>query len=84
MKSSICEPWPPQDQDLAEISQGVATLNQIAIGMQEELKVQEAMIGDIESKVDDASRHLNATNRRLVRVLGGFEWFFGTFGVFLL
>merc|ERR1712167_30380 len=57
------------DQGLDMIAEGVQDLNNLALDMKDEVKTQAAMIDEITTKVDDASKHLTGLNKRMKKTL---------------
>mmetsp|Transcript_58227 Transcript_58227/g.137267 ORF Transcript_58227/g.137267 Transcript_58227/m.137267 type:complete len:216 (+) Transcript_58227:123-770(+) len=59
------------DADLDIISAGVGRLKNIALDMNEEIKMQNVMVDEITTKVDEATAHLQDLNKKLKDALDG-------------
>ncbi|KAL7753703.1 hypothetical protein RI367_000634 [Sorochytrium milnesiophthora] len=59
------------DQELDEIAAGVGQLKQIAITMGEEVDKQNAMLDEVETKVDKVQEHMLSVNMKMKQALDG-------------
>ena len=57
------------DEQLEVVAEGVQELKSIALTMRDEVKVQTAMVEEIQTKVDMASGHLNKLNKKMKKTL---------------
>ncbi|KAI9145633.1 hypothetical protein BKA69DRAFT_1048758 [Paraphysoderma sedebokerense] len=59
------------DKELDEIAAGVAQLKEVAVKMGEEVDKQNAMLDDVEGKIDKAQEHLTTVNMKMKQALDG-------------
>merc|ERR1712216_179090 len=57
------------DKDLDEISAGVTQLKNIAMDMQDEVKMQAVMVDEITNKVDHAHAHIKNINKKMKQTI---------------
>jgi len=58
-----------QDEDLTELGQGVDRLNELSVGINQELKLQNKMLNDLDRDVDEAAEKMNFVMGKLARLL---------------
>ena len=58
-----------QDEDLSELGQGVDRLNQMSMGINQELQTQNRMLDDLDRDIDEAAEKMNFVMGKLAKLL---------------
>ena len=58
-----------QDEDLTELGQGVDRLNELSMGINEELQTQNRMLNDLDRDIDEAAEKMNFVMGKLAKLL---------------
>lgn len=58
-----------QDEDLEELGQAVDRVNDMAVGINQELKTQNRMLTDLEADIDEAAEKMNFVMGKLAKLL---------------
>ena len=58
-----------QDEDLTELGQGVDRLNEMSMGINQELQTQNRMLNDLDRDIDEAAEKMNFVMGKLAKLL---------------
>ena len=58
-----------QDEDLTELGQGVDRLNEMSMGINQELQTQNRMLDDLDRDIDEAAEKMNFVMGKLAKLL---------------